>query len=319
MVVTHDTLATLTCRGAFDLVLEMNVTSVCPTSVHLEGYMLPLRCLCSPSLRSLQFELDRVGFGPSGFSSTQDGDAAACAPRALASGVLGSLSAEATHRPSSDYLDDGAQSLAVASTATAVGVVAAPLPLSVLAERSTRHTAVVGAGKWASFGVEEANVTLSTPPVNDQMVCSNVSDNNRDASTAVCAEDDSRMPPLRPTNAGADANVTPTSRSEDAPLNEGLPFPGGEHMEASEDPADRIAGASIIFDDGVPGVGGVVDRVDDATFFDNVTEGGVGLLGEECQWGGIHLTDEDLQDAAEALMCSSLFHEEPSEAIGSRL
>lgn len=122
-----------------------------------------------------------------------------------------------------------------------------------------------------------------------------------------------------PPNAGVGANVAPTPRSENAPLNEGFPFTGGEHTEASEDPGHRIAGANTMYNDGVQGVAGVVDRVDDSTFFDTVTEGDVGLLGEECQWGGIHLTDEDLEDTPEALMCSSLFREEPCEAIGDCL
>lgn len=85
-------------------------------------------------------------------------------------------------------------------------------------------------------------------------------------------------------------------------LEAGFLITGSAHTAGAEDLVDGLVDASILFSGGVQGGRVVLARAGDESAVDDLAEGGLGLSGEERHLCGIHVTDQDLRDAAEALV-----------------
>lgn len=163
--------------------------------------MLLLRFVMSPSLRSLKFELNRVCFGPSSFSTRHD--VTACAQRASQPRVCNSRSTEGTHR-TSGHIGNGAQSLGVAPTPT-LGVVVASLSCLDRTQSSPRHRGI-GGGRGMACGSDKTRYTLLTAPVNEPVCCSTFGINLH-AGTASFG-DGLRVSAMDRRSAGVEAGLT---------------------------------------------------------------------------------------------------------------
>ena len=277
---------------------EINSTLARVASVP-NGYTLRLRNLFSPSLRSLNFELKRVGFAPSCLYSTGHDGATACAKHASPPRFCKSASNEGTHQ-TSGHIDNGALTLALTPTAT-LGVIAGSLAGPIRAQISPRHTSVVDAGRGVGCGSEKTHgILLRAAPV-CQQVCSSTSGVNSDHTTASFG-DGFVVPAMNPGSARVDAGLTRTSPRQGVALEAGFLATGSAHTAGSEDLVDGLANASIIFDGGVQGDCGALGRAGDVGAGGSLAEGGGGCPGEERQMGVIHVTDQDFRDVAEALM-----------------
>lgn len=278
-----------------------------------QNKVAPYSLVYSPSARSLQLELQRIGFGPKYVIGTDERISTACATRGSSSALCKSTRPEETHR-SSDGLAPVTQTLASSAVRGVVEVPLLhvhqmPLPPPIHMLTSPPHEVIFGAGRGRQLGVEEAESTVSTSQMNEQL-CGNPEIER--AAGFVCAEDNRlSAPKVNHWNEGiGTGSATKTSFSEN--MEEDRPQTTSSQGMASSDITAILLGDNNRFDHGV-GASGAPGVADDVTIVDNTREDGLGLLRE--QWEGVdfNMSYEQIMDAEEELMNSGIDIEELRE------
>lgn len=266
----------------------------------------------SPYLRSLQVELNRVGFGPSRVTDTAEEDTGACAPRVSSPGLCTSTSTTQESHWSSDCPAQGAQYMASAAVSEGAGdgpllyADRVPPPCPIHTITPPQHSARVATGRGSQLGVDQAGAIASTSPRNEHLRGS--SEIHRAAGFA-CAEDDRLGAPTLD-YFSEEIDKGSARDSSFGNLEEGRPQTTNAREMASSDVTEKHRGDNIRLGHGVgvledPGVS------DNVAVVDNTPEYDFGFLSGEWDGVDVRLTDEDMMNAEEVLMGLGLDGEAP--------